>query len=337
MLGISIRAIRSVGLVIPLLCASTRAQETQSPPPATEILISAADQRLVLLRDGMALAKFKVSTSKFGVGDRHGSFKTPLGKLRVAEKIGGALRTGSVIKHRNPTGEILPVNSPGRDPIVTRIIWLAGCEERNKNAKARGIYIHGTVEESKLGQPVSYGCIRMRSTDVVDLFEQVPIGTSVTIQEGKLSRYRKWSPPAPVVIAAKKSEPEIKRATSAATPEPVKVAVATTRAQTAEPPEPAPAARQRAKKRKAAATDPSEIAAATTKTPSDPGAAAALEGSILFKGLSDQPSESSIVKKKSRPPAEPVAKDPAPVVAEPAVAFRTQGAASLRKLERRPR
>ncbi len=334
MLGITIRAIR--GIVIPLLCASATAQENEPPPPTTEIVISAADQRLVLLRDGMSLAKFRVSTSKFGVGDRHGSFQTPLGKLRVAEKIGGSLRTGAVIKHRNPTGEILPVNSPGRDPIVTRIIWLAGCEEQNKNAKARGIYIHGTVEESKVGQPVSYGCIRMRSEDVVELFDQVPIGTSVTIQEGKLPRYRKWSPPAPVVIAAKKPEPVVKRAV-AATPEPAKIAATKTRPPRAESPDPAPTSRKSAKKPAADTKETSEIAAAATTKPNDPAAAAALEGSILFKGLSDQSPARSIVAKKSREKSEPDATDPpAQVVPEPAVAFRTQGAASLRKLERRP-
>src|SRR5205085_8589593 len=114
------------------------------------------------------------------------------------------LPCGSVIKHRSATGEVLSVNAPGRDPIVTRIIWLDGTEEQNKNAKARGIYIHGTVEEAKIGSPVSYGCIRMRSREVMELFDQVPVGTQVAIQQEKLPKYQRWTPPAPVIIATAK-------------------------------------------------------------------------------------------------------------------------------------
>lgn len=86
-------------------------------------------------------------------------------------------------KDRVPTGEIVPVNAPGRDPIVTRILWLRGREERNRNAFDRYIYIHGTPEERKLGEPASYGCIRMRSRDIVWLYDTVGVGARVEIEE----------------------------------------------------------------------------------------------------------------------------------------------------------
>lgn len=172
-----------------------------------EVLISVPEQKLMVLRDGMWTHRFPVSTSKFGLGDSYGSYKTPLGRLRVCEKIGAGLPPGSVMRHRSATGEILPANARGRDPIVTRIIWLDGLDACNENARSRGIYIHGTVEEDKIGKPVSYGCIRMRSRDVLDLFEAVPIGTVVTIQQDRLPHVKRWSPPPPPpMIAAKEPE-----------------------------------------------------------------------------------------------------------------------------------
>lgn len=178
-----------IAAVISFLGFRAAGEEPGSP---TEIIISVAEQKLMVVRDGMWTQKFRVSTSKFGLGDSYGSYKTPLGKLRVCDKIGDGLSVGSVIKRRHATGEILPVNAPGRDPIVTRILWLEGLESRNDHAKARGIYIHGTVEESKIGSAVSYGCIRMKSREVIDLYEVVPVGTIVTIQNEKLPRLSRW-------------------------------------------------------------------------------------------------------------------------------------------------
>jgi hypothetical protein len=86
---------------------------------------------------------------------------------------------------------------------VTRILWLEGLEQKNANARSRGIYIHGTVEEEKLGTPVSYGCIRMRSRDVIDLFENLPLGTMVTIQQEKLPHYKRWSAPPPMILVSR--------------------------------------------------------------------------------------------------------------------------------------
>ena len=191
----------TIATLISFLASIAVAQEPETPP---ELIISVADQKLMVVKDGMWVEKFKVSTSKFGLGDSYGSYKTPLGKLRVCDKIGSGLASGSVIKHRNATGEILPVNAPGRDPIVTRILWLEGLEATNQHAKARGIYIHGTVEESKIGDPVSYGCIRMKSRDVINLFDVVPVGSLVTIQHDKLPKLRRWSPQPAVIIAQHK-------------------------------------------------------------------------------------------------------------------------------------
>jgi hypothetical protein len=149
--------------------------------PHHEIIVSVKDQKLLLMTDGKAEALYPVSTSKFGVGDRWGSYATPLGKLVVKAKIGMGQPLGAVFKSRTPTGEVLKPNAPGRDPIVTRILWLAGQEAGNAHAFARGIYIHGTPQESLLGRPASYGCIRMRSADVAVLCTRIATGAVVRI------------------------------------------------------------------------------------------------------------------------------------------------------------
>lgn len=153
--------------------------------------VSVADQKMAVYRHGTEIARYDVSTSKFALGDRPGSNGTPLGELAVAKKIGHGAPVGMKFKSRKPTGEIVPVNAPGRDPIVTRILWLKGLETQNKNAYGRMIYIHGTPEEVKIGTPASYGCVRMRSTDVVQLFDTVGEGARVHIFTDPL-------PPAPV-------------------------------------------------------------------------------------------------------------------------------------------
>lgn len=177
--------------------AAAQDDDDAPPPPPLQVLISVADQELVLLRDGGVIAKYPVSTSRFGMGDSWGSYKTPLGKLRVYDKIGDDLSPGAVIKHRSATGEVLAPNAPGRDPIVTRVIWLEGTEEQNANARARGIYIHGTPMENTIGRPVSWGCIRMRSEDVIALYSQIPLGTEVDIVADKLPHLHKYKPPKP--------------------------------------------------------------------------------------------------------------------------------------------
>src|ERR1700757_5128355 len=163
-------------LFIAVLLASCAAPDTQH-----HIVISTRDQKLAVLDRGTLMATYPVSTSKFGLGDYLGSSRTPLGQLEVAKKIGDNAPPGAVFKDRIRTGEIVAPNSPGRDPIVTRILWLRGREAQNANAFGRYIYIHGTPEERLIGTPASYGCIRMRSSDVIQLYNIVGVGAAVTI------------------------------------------------------------------------------------------------------------------------------------------------------------
>jgi lipoprotein-anchoring transpeptidase ErfK/SrfK len=168
-------------LLLALFLASCAAPDTQH-----HIVISTRDQKLAVLDRGTLLATYPVSTSKFGLGDYLRSSRTPLGQFEVAKKIGDNAPLGAVFKDRMRTGEVVAPNSPGRDPIVTRILWLRGREAQNANAFGRYIYIHGTPEERLIGRPASYGCVRMRSTDVVQLYNVVGVGAAVTIVDAPL-------------------------------------------------------------------------------------------------------------------------------------------------------
>ena len=162
-----------------------------SPAPATaapSIVVSVPDQTLALVDKGVVTARFPVSTSKFGLGDNPNSYATPLGTMEIASKIGGNAPIGAVFKSRKLTGEVLPPNAAGRDPIVTRILWLRGLEKQNARAYSRNIYIHGTPVEKLVGRPVSYGCIRMRSRDVARLYGAVPVRTKVAVLNTRLNR-----------------------------------------------------------------------------------------------------------------------------------------------------
>ncbi len=152
------------------------------------VVVSVPEQKLAVMHKGEIVKTFPISTSKFGIGDGKGTNHTPLGKMTVAQKIGGEQPLGMVFKSRRPTGEILPPNARGRDPIVSRIIWLKGTEKWNRNAMARYIYIHGTTEEFRLGRPASYGCVRMRSRDVAELYDAIAPGTPVVIENCTLDR-----------------------------------------------------------------------------------------------------------------------------------------------------
>lgn len=151
-----------------------------------KVLVSVRDQRMLIVQDGQAVKSYPVSTSKFGLGDKPGSKRTPLGKMQIAKKIGNGAPSGAVFKSRRRTGEILKPNAPGRDPIVSRILWLKGTERKNRNAYGRYIYIHGTPEEWRVGAPASYGCIRMKSRDVIDLYKRVGVGAEVKVIRGSL-------------------------------------------------------------------------------------------------------------------------------------------------------
>jgi lipoprotein-anchoring transpeptidase ErfK/SrfK len=174
--GTNLSAVRYCLLLLALILASCAAPDTQH-----QIVVSTREQKLALIDRGNVLAIYPVSTSKFGLGDWRGSRFTPLGKLQIAEKIGANAPPGTVFKDRRRTGEIVAPDSPGRDPIVTRILWLRGLEAQNANALTRDIYIHGTPEERRIGTPASYGCVRMRSSDIVQLYDIVGTGASVTI------------------------------------------------------------------------------------------------------------------------------------------------------------
>ena len=152
------------------------------------VVISVKDQKLALLDHEKLVAIYPISTSKYGLGDWRGSFRTPLGELEIAQKVGDGMPPGTVFKDRRRTGEIVLPNAAGRDPIVSRIIWLRGREPQNANAFGRDIYIHGTPEERNLGLPVSYGCVRMSSNDVIKLYDMVGLGAQVTIVDAPLDK-----------------------------------------------------------------------------------------------------------------------------------------------------
>jgi lipoprotein-anchoring transpeptidase ErfK/SrfK len=158
-----------------------------------KIEISIPDQTLTLRSDqGRSLKRYIVSTSRNGAGEREGSFCTPRGEHIVRAKIGAGQPLNTVFVRRRPTGEIwtpeLAERFPGRDWILTRILWLSGCEPgKNRlnevDTMRRYIYIHGSPDSVAVGKPGSIGCIRMRNQDIVDLFELVPPGTGVSIAE----------------------------------------------------------------------------------------------------------------------------------------------------------
>jgi len=148
----------------------------------TKIDVFVRDQRLILTRDGEELRSYPISTSRFGIGTEEGSLKTPLGRFRIAEKIGDGAAPGTIFKARVALGpdDRLPDTE---DFITSRILWLDGLEEENANTRDRFIYIHGTKHQDEIGTPASHGCIRMRNADVIELFALVDETTQVVIRE----------------------------------------------------------------------------------------------------------------------------------------------------------
>ncbi len=158
--------------------------------PADQIRIDVPDQTLSLHAGGVELARWSVSTARNGVGEHAGSECTPRGLHRVSEKIGSGAPLHAVFVGRQPTGEIwspaLAAEHPGRDWILTRILWLEGCEPgRNQggtvDTRARYIYIHGAPADAVMGVPGSRGCVRMHGPDIIELFERTPVGCVVEI------------------------------------------------------------------------------------------------------------------------------------------------------------
>ena len=165
------------------------------------VKVSVTDEKMVVYRKGVEIASYPVSTSKFGLGDRPGSRATPLGRLEIAKKIGGGQPAGMKFHNRHATGEVVAANAPGRDPIVSRILWLRGLESQNRNAFRRTIYIHGTAEEWKIGMPASFGCVRMKSCDVIDLYNTVGVGAQVEITREHLQPEQIAANPTPAPAA----------------------------------------------------------------------------------------------------------------------------------------
>jgi lipoprotein-anchoring transpeptidase ErfK/SrfK len=155
-----------------------------------KIVIDAGKQELALVDGTRVLKRYAVSTAKKGLGEQNGSFCTPRGLHIVRAKIGGGLPLGTVLVRRRPSGEVwtpeLHAKYPGRDWILTRILWLSGCEPgRNRlgevDTMRRYIYIHGSPDSAEMGKPGSIGCVRMRNADIAELFELVAPYTPVEI------------------------------------------------------------------------------------------------------------------------------------------------------------
>ena len=152
------------------------------------IIISIAKQALYHRRQTGVWYRYPVSTAVKGSGNVEGSFQTPLGKHRIIEKIGDGLPVFTAFHAREPHSVYNPERSdPDCDWILTRILWLGGCETgKNRRGKVdtkyRYIYIHGTHEEESIGQPASHGCIRMKNEDIIDLFEHTHVGERVRIE-----------------------------------------------------------------------------------------------------------------------------------------------------------
>ncbi len=155
------------------------------------LLVRIQEQRLDLIDNGQITQSYRVSTAKNGPGQNFGSECTPTGRHRIRAKIGAERPLGSVFVGRRPTGEIfsneLAVRYPGRDWILSRILWLSGLEPGwnrfgTVDTLRRFIYIHGSPDNYVTGEPESHGCIRMKNAAVMDLFDRVAVDTLVKIQ-----------------------------------------------------------------------------------------------------------------------------------------------------------
>ena len=155
-----------------------------------EVHIDVAQQRLHLVVHGAIERSYAISTALNGVGERNGSGCTPRGQHRVRAKVGAGCAPGTVFVGRRATGEVyspeLAAAHPRRDWILTRILWLTGCEPGVNRGGAvdtlrRYIYLHGCPDDCAMGVPLSHGCVRMANADVIDLFDRVAVGTRVTI------------------------------------------------------------------------------------------------------------------------------------------------------------
>ena len=163
--------------------ASARPVDTQGSVAPYRLVISVHDQRMTLLKGSAPVADYLVSTAELGVSEVPNSNGTPRGRHAIAEKIGADAAIGTVFVDRLPTDEIVAANTPGRTAVATRILRLRGLAYENWATFDRLIYLHGSPVEDLLGTPASGGCIRMRSEEIVGLFDLVSVGTEVFIYE----------------------------------------------------------------------------------------------------------------------------------------------------------
>ena len=159
--------------------------------PVDQLHVDIARQSIVGSMAGQEVVRYPVSTAARGIGAREGSFQAPSGDHRVRIKLGAGLPLGAVFLRRRWTGDVLdpPLRErfPSRDWVLTRVLWLQGLEPdvnrgSNVDTLRRFVYIHGTHEEDLVGQPASFGCVRMRSADIAALFDRVPTGCRVRIE-----------------------------------------------------------------------------------------------------------------------------------------------------------
>lgn len=173
-------------------CAKSQGRERGTAPaaPGVSVIVRVSEQKLYLIENGKVVRQYPVSTSKFGIGNQAGSYRTPLGRHRVAEKIGAGAPIRTIFKERVNTGKLAAIERTLKgapyDDVTTRILWLEGLEPGvNRgpgiDSKERFIYIHGTPSEGLIGRPASNGCVRMYNEDVIELFDRVPEGTPVLI------------------------------------------------------------------------------------------------------------------------------------------------------------
>jgi hypothetical protein len=156
-------------------------------PTQFVLAVNITDQFVSLIKDGIFVKQFPCSTSRFGIGQTEGSNCTPLGLHRIAEKIGVGERAGTVFKSRQVIGHTSQPEFADAK-ITTRILWLEGLEpgfnrDSSVDSHARYIYIHGTADQSSIGQPTSCGCIHLADADLIPLFDLLPSGTLAWISE----------------------------------------------------------------------------------------------------------------------------------------------------------
>ena len=168
-------------------------QRFPESPNGNLIVVSATDQQLFLIKNNKIVSNYSISTAEAGLGNLSGSYKTPVGFHKIAKKIGENAKFGTIFKARQNTqsiGKILkkPEEKSDSDNITTRILWLTGMEQGfnlggDVDTHNRYIYIHGTDEEGRLGTPASHGCIRMGNHEIIEMFDQVEVGSVVYIVE----------------------------------------------------------------------------------------------------------------------------------------------------------